>query len=307
MAERGGRLVRSVAGAVDDPFRVVELDRDAAARLGDEMASLSLTGGRRVVRVREATDGMTAAVEAALAGPGSALLLLEAGALPGRSRLRVALERHAAAAVIACYAPDGTAVTAAIRSGLAALQVTIAPPALAWLTSQLGGDLATTRGEVEKLALYVGVGGEVDLTAAQACVGDLAGLSLEDAVFAATAGDVAATDRALELALAEGASPVAVIRAALGHVQRLHRARLTMRDGMSAAEAAKTVRPPIFFRREPAFVAALRLWPGQRLELTATTLGAAEGKCKRTGLPAETLCRSAVIGVALRAAALRRG
>ena len=41
-----------------------------------------------------------------------------------------------------------------------------------------------------------------------ACVGDLAGLSLDDALFAATEGDVARADRALELAIAEGATPV---------------------------------------------------------------------------------------------------
>ena len=50
-----------------------------------------------------------------------------------------------------------------------------------------------------------GPGGRVDLEAAMACVGDLAGLSLDDALFAATEGDVATADRALELAMAEGA------------------------------------------------------------------------------------------------------
>ena len=52
--DRASRLVRAVAGASDDPFRVAELDRDGFGRIAEEMASLSLTGGRRVVRVREA-------------------------------------------------------------------------------------------------------------------------------------------------------------------------------------------------------------------------------------------------------------
>ncbi len=72
-----------------------------------------------------------------------------------------------------------------------------------------------------------------------ACIGDLSGLSLDDALFAATVGDVATTDRALELAIGEGAAPVRVLRAAIMHLQRLHRARLAMARG-GAGEAAKS-------------------------------------------------------------------
>ena len=163
-----------------------------------------------------------------------------------------------------------------------------------------------TRAELEKLALFVGAGGRVDLAAAQECVGDLAGLSLDDALFAATAGDVAATDRALELAMAEGANAVGVLRAMLMHLQRLQRARATVALGASASEAAKAARPPVFFRREAAFVQALRLWSEDALRLICGRVWEAERACKRTGSPAETLCRSVVLGIAQRAAAARR-
>jgi len=63
--------------------------------------------------------------------------------------------------------------------------------ALSWLGGQLGADQAVTRNEVEKLALYAGQGGQVDLTAARVCVGDLSGMSLDDALFAATAAMLA--------------------------------------------------------------------------------------------------------------------
>jgi len=47
---RARAMTVAVAGALDDPFRVAELDREDIARLPDEAATLSLTGGRRVVR-----------------------------------------------------------------------------------------------------------------------------------------------------------------------------------------------------------------------------------------------------------------
>ncbi len=304
--ERAARLVRAVVGAADDPFRLVELERDGFASIPDEVASLPMTGGRRVVRVRDAAESVTPFVQAVLAGPATGLLVLEAAGLTGKGKLRALVERAPDAAAIACYPLAGRALEQAITAGLAEFGVTVEADALHWLSGQLGADQAVTYAEVEKLAIYAGRDGRVDLDAARICVGDLAGLSLDDALFAATSGDVAATDRALELAMAEGAAPVGVLRATLAHLQRLQRARASMALGRSAAEAAKSVRPPIFFRREGAFIAALMNWSEPALEQACQRVWDAERACKRTGSPAETLCRNALIGLSQRGAVASR-
>src|SRR4051812_40546176 len=85
--ERAGMLVRTVTEG--DPMRLVEVPREAsrdAALLAAEAASLPLTGGRPLVRVREAGDGFTAAAKAALTGPGPGLVVLEAPEMPARSK-----------------------------------------------------------------------------------------------------------------------------------------------------------------------------------------------------------------------------
>lgn len=303
---RARALTVAVAGALDDPFRVAELDREDLARLPDEAATLSLTGGRRVVRLREVTDAAaTAAVQTVLAGRAPALVVIEGAGLPTRSKLRTLLEAAPDGAAIACYPEDARAVGETIRHLLDAAKVRVDREALAWLTSQLGADRASTQAEIEKLALYVGPGGTVDLRAAMTCVGDLAGLSLDDALFAATDGDVATTDRALELAIAEGATPVGVIRAGMLHLQRLHRARLAMDDGTSAPDATKAARPPVFFRRLGAFSRALGLWASPTLGAALAALADAERACKRTGAPDTVICRNAVLTLARRAAAVR--
>lgn len=299
--ERAEALVRTAAGSLDDPFRVAELERDSLDQLPAEAASLSLSGGRRVVRVRDATDAAAGAVGEVLAGSGEALVVLEAGGLGGRSRLRSLIESARGAAAIACYPDEGSGLEETIRSTLAASGVAADADAQAWLAAQLGADRGTTRQELSKLALYAGPGGRVDLASAMACVGDLAGLSLDDALFAATAGDPVTTDRALGLALAEGASPVGVLRAGLMHLQRLHRMRLAMDGGLSAREAIKAARPPVFFRRVEPVARALRLWPPGSLLEALEGLAQAERSCKRTAAPGETICRNAVLGLARQA------
>jgi DNA polymerase-3 subunit delta len=305
MRDRASALVRAVAGSLDDPFLVAELNREEVGRLADEAASLPMTGGRRVVRLRDASDAATAAVTAILKGAAPALVVLEAPGLPARSRLRALVEAAPDAAAIGCYPEEGRALEETIRSVMTEMGVVIAGEALGWLSAQLGADRASTRQELEKLALYVGPGGRVDLEAALACVGDLAGLSLDDALFAATEGDVAMADRALELAIAEGAAPVGVLRAALMHLQRLHRARLAVDEGLPAAEATKSLRPPVFYRRVGAFTKALGLWSSGGLMAAMAGLAEAERACKRTGAPDLVLSRSAVLTLARRAAAAK--
>jgi DNA polymerase-3 subunit delta len=290
---------------LDDPFLVAELAREDVGQLANEAASLSLTGGRRVVRMREATDAATDQAASILKGSAPALVVLESPGLATRSRLRSLVEGAADGAAIACYPEEGRALTETIRAVLTEAGASIDADALAWLSDQLGADRVSTRQEVEKLALYVGGGGRVDIEAAMACVGDLAGLSLDDALFAATEGEVATADRALELAMGEGASAVGVVRASLVHLQRLHRGRLLMDDGLPHAEAAKAMRPPVFFRRVAAFTRALALWPSPALLAAMDGLADAERACKRTGAPDMALARNAVLTLARRAAVAR--
>ena len=305
--DRAEMLVRAIAGSLDDPFLVTELPRDAIRTLSDEAAGLSLMGGRRVIRVRDVTDAATDPVQVLLKSRAPALVVLEGPTIASRSKLRTLLETATEGAAIACYPEEGRALDDTIRETLRSNGAGVEPDALSWLSQQLGADRASTRAELEKLALYVGLGNRVDLEAAMTCVGDLAGLSLDDALFAATTGDVATTDRALEAAMAEGAAPVQVLRAALGHLQRLHRARLAMDEhGLTATDAAKGLRPPVFYQKVGAFTRSLALWPAATLTAAMTALAEAERGCKRTGWPDHTLCRNAVLTLARRTAASSR-
>ncbi len=304
--DRAAALVRAVAGSLDDPFLVAELGREDAGTLTDEANSLPLTGGRRVVRLRETTDAVADRVADILRSAAPALVILEAAGLATRSRLRSIVEAAPDGVAIGCYPEEGRALGDTIRAVLGDVGVAIDADALTWLSDHLGADRVSTRAEAEKLALYAGPRGRVDLTAAMACVGDLAGLSLDDALFAATAGDVARADRALELALAEGATPVGVLRAGLMHLQRVHRVRLVVDAGRDVADAVKSARPPVFFRRVAAFSRSVELWPSASLVAAMGGLSEAELGCKQTGAPDGVLARNAVLALARRAAGAAR-
>jgi DNA polymerase-3 subunit delta len=303
--ERGEGLARAVAVSLDDPFRFTELTKPDPGTLALEASALSFTGGRRVVRVREAADNLTATLTATCASAEDSLIILEAGELTPRSKLRAWAEKEARAGALACYAEEGTVLRNTLDRLFAAEKVAVAPEALEWLVQHAGSDRGMIRSEVEKLALYVGEGAMVDLEAVREIAGDQADLSMEDALYAAARGAVAEADRAAAAALAEGASAVGLVRAAHGHMDRLARLAAARDSGVNAQDAVKALRPPVFFRRERAMIEAAEIWRAPAITAVQLALREAEMQCKRTGLPAEAIAHAAILAIGRRAARLK--
>ena len=296
---RADTLTESVVGARDDPFRVAWLGREDHDRLLEEASAIAMLGGRRVVRVRDAGDTLAPAVAMVAQDKGESLVVLEAsGPLPARSKLRTLVEGLPQGAAIACYPEEGRQLEEAVRAGLAEAGVSLDPDALAWLVERVGSDWAATRGEIEKLILYAGTQRRLGLEDVRACVGDAGTVAFDDAVFAATVGDAAAADRAIERALAEGITAVAVTRGVLSHLGKLHLARGHMAAGSSAEEAVRALRPPVFFKRAPAFTRALAAWSAERLLHAMGETRRVELACKQTGAPDELLVRRLVLALA---------
>jgi DNA polymerase-3 subunit delta len=309
--ERADGLARTVCADLSDPFRVATLNGAVLAadpaRLADEAAQLSLAGGRRVVRVRGGADVQGRLFAGFLAElPGEALVVVEAGELPGSSSLRRTFEVSPRAAAVGCY-PDGPRDRAmVIRDSLAAHRVTASRDATQYLVDHLGDDRLVTRSELDKLALYAGDGGRVELEDAVRSVGDSAALELDDAVMAAAEGDTARLERVLGRVFQEGESPVTVVRATLRHLQRLHGLAARIAGGGSAEEVMRAARPPIFFKHQDSIRRQLALWREAGLRTALGRLAEAEIRIKTTGFPAETLCREALATVAQAAKPPRR-
>lgn len=304
--ERSDALLAAVTEDASDPFRSVEISTDTLkgdpTRLMDEASALSFSGGRRVVRVRGGIDALAEHFAMVMeSGTGEALVIVEAGELPARSALRKVFESGDRAVAIPCYVDNERQLDQLVHESLAAHGLHASPEAGAFLVGNLGGDRAVTRQELEKLAIYKGGPGQVTLEDAEAAVGDSTRTSMDAVVYAAFGGDLAALDRALEKALAEGVQPVAILRSAARHLLRLHMARSSMSAGRSADQAMQALKPPVFFGVKEAFRDQLRRWDETRLNGAMGLVTEAEIDCKTTGTPAEAVCGRALIRLAVAA------
>ena len=310
--ERAETLARAICADPKDAFCVTDLAPAALGAdphlLASEVAQMTLFGGRRLVRVRDAGDGLGTLFQRFFKekSGGDGFVLVEAGALTARSSLRRAFETATSAVAIACYPDTARDLRALIGEVMAQHRIRIDAEAVAWLVDHLGADRGLSRRELEKLALYAGDGGSVSVEAAALLVGDSAAFEMDDAVLGAMSGDMAMLERALERLFAEGESPVTVLRAAQRHVTRLHIAATRVDDGASEEEAVGALRPQPLFRVADRMRLQLRHWPARRARAALSLLLDAEINLKRSGPPPEAVCRDALLRIARRVAEVKR-
>ncbi|TAK98217.1 MAG: DNA polymerase III subunit delta [Rhodospirillaceae bacterium] len=302
--ERMVALTRAIAGSTDDPFRTAEFPADSLrsdpARLGDEAAALALTGGRRVVRFRDASDTVAGVFADWLKAPlGDSLVIVTAGELTPRAKLRQVFEDADQAAAVACYTDEADVLARLVRETLKGAGLTVTSEALDWLTDHLGGDRELSRRELEKLVTYMGTGNStVTAEDVLACIGDTAAFDVDDLIFAMADGDQAAVQRTFLRLTAEGTSPIAVITAAARHLVRLHETRGRLADGRNLEQAVAGLRPPVFFKFKTRFQAQANKWNEALLARGLELLTDAEVAAKSTDMPVEAVAERALIQVA---------
>ncbi len=304
--ERLNTITKSIAGSVDDPFRVSEFDagalKDDPARLRDEAASMALTGGRRVVRIRDATDTVAELCGKWLASAtGDAMVVFAAGDLPARSKLRLAFEEADNAAAVPCYADDNEAISRLVREMLKTAGLSISGDALDWLVDHLGGDRELTRREIEKLIMYVGgnaAGRTISEDDVLACVGDTSAVDLDGLIYAMADGDQATVQRIYARLTAEGTSAIGILTAASRHLVRLHEIRGKVADGRGLDSAMMSLRPPVFFKFKGRFQAQANRWTESLLARGLGVLTEAELAAKSTDMPTEAVIERALIQIA---------
>lgn len=304
--ERFLAATRSLLGGdTDDPFRLIDLSpRDLKAddphALAHELAMLPMTGGQRIVRVREAPDRIAPLVKAALSPPRAGFLLLAGGELGAGTGLRKLLEAAPEAAVIACYPPDAAAIASMAEKRFREEAITADRDALELLGERLEGETGLARQAIEMMALYAGPKGRVEVETVLALLGDQGAVALDEGILHAFAGEAEDAEARLTRALADGAGAIALLRSGLRWLQRLQAMRGAMDQGASAGEAVKGARPPVFWKLTGQAERALRRLDGPRIERWSLRLLQAERACKRTGAKDTLLAFDALLPVSAR-------
>lgn len=308
--ELAQRAVRKIAGSLDDPFTVTELqDQDLApdaARLADEVQSISMFGGTRAIWVKGAGESFHKSVQPMLEGKiAGNLVIAEAGPLAKSSQLRNSFEKSPRALIVPLYEAEPAEIAALTEQILAKDNLQIGPDALHRFIELAGTSRGLVRREAEKLALYCLGQQRVSAEDVEAICGNESGASPEDLADAVFGGDVAAADRLFHDLARSGSDPGRLLSAVHGHCQRLQDFRVAIDRGATAEQVLKSARPPVFFKRQRIMHSELRAWSLADLVQAGATLGNAVFAARQAAHLGEAIAARCLLSLARKGLALR--
>lgn len=305
MRERSNTIGKTIVEDLHDPFNVCVLSTDALnddpARLGDEANAMSMMGGKRLIRVENASDKITASIKDYLENPNDdALIILEASDLAPRSSLRKLCESAKNAAALPCYVDDERGLAQIIRKALHDEGLQAEPDTVSWLSANISGNRGKVRAELEKLIVYKGNDkSPIRLTEAQEICGAAGAQSFDDLVFSVGGNNPKLALKAYNTLMDEGVAEIAVLRALQNHFRRLHLAKAIIGEGKSTDEAMKNLSPPVFFKQKSSFQGQLNRWTLPKLDRILDKLSDLEAQTKQTGTPVNTLCSQAILSISM--------
>jgi len=306
VSERAQALARRMAAGFDpagELLRLDDADLDADPdRLAVELETVPMFGGPKVLRTVASRRVNAAALKPLIEGrPLEGVLIVEAGNLKPDDSLRVLFEKSPAAAAVACYADGAQDLDALAREMVKDAGATISAEARHALVDRLGADRVLSRGEIEKLLLYVGGRREIRLEDVEAVVGDVSELALERITFAAASGQPERAIGECGRAVSAGESPQTIIAAVQRHFQRLHRVRSALDTGTGLDDALRLLRPQLHFKQKDAFAAQCRLWTAARLGDALSRIFAAARAARLSSSLEEPLAERLILGLAMMA------
>ncbi len=308
---RARSVVGKLAGGnIDDPFGVFICDDSVRngnpAALLDEAFSLSMIGGDKVIWVRDGGDKIAADLTRVLGAETAAnFMVVEAGDLNPRSKLRQAFEKAGNAVAIGCYLDDERSLTALITERFRAFEVRADKAAIDTLVNKLGQDRLANLSEIEKLCLLVGPGGQLDEETVLMAVGDGGGDLVDECVYAVFDGQRQQADQLVARNYDDGVAPVQLTRRFQGHLDRLLTVRGRIDEGESLTQALAKLQPRVFFKFSDRFQRQVSTWSRENLIKCQAALVELEIECKTTGMPDAALCQR--IALSISGLARRRG
>jgi DNA polymerase-3 subunit delta len=293
--ERADVLAGRIAKIPDDPFDVAVVTEsdmsEDGARLEGELTALSMTGGRRLVRLRLTSEKASIdklAAEALgehVAGEFNpdAFFLIEAGGLAAASALRKTAEKATGAACIPCYEDEPGDVARLVREALAKDKLSLNSEAMDLFVSRLPHERGVVRAEIERLALFLGPGAgrTVGPDELEPYLGVEPEASLFDAAADAFGGRGKNAQAGLRRAFGEGEAGAAAVRAAGMHLGKLRRALTLAKSGADMKEAAKAA--GVFWKQEREFLRQARAWSLKDLDQVQPDVLNADRACKTAG------------------------
>lgn len=301
------RLIRKLSGDDPDAASLVVLDGseiDAEpSLLAVEARTMSLFGGKRIVRVRNAGKSLVMTLTELRDDLQGAAIVLEAGNLPPRDALRALVEAASTGRALPCYPDSDEALQTLIKETFNQQGIRIDADVVSTLREILGNDRAITRRELEKLSLYAASSKQLTREDVLLLCADNGMLVIDAIVDAAAGGHAERLELALNRALASTVDPQRLLAMCTIHFANLRRWRTEVDAGKSPRAVLDGQRPKPHFSRVGALEQQLRLWSDDALATASARILQSTNDTRRRPALAEPALRRTLLAICMMAAA----
>jgi DNA polymerase III, delta subunit len=304
--ETAQRLIRFLSG--DDPgsanvtiFDGPELQADPSL-LVLEARSVSLFGGKRIIRVRNATKALVMPLTELRDDPGGTAIVLEADNLTPRDALRSLVEAAKLGRALPCYPDSDETLVALMRETFNQAGIRTDSDVIPTLREILGNDREITRRELEKLVLYAATTKSLTREDVLLLCADNGALAIDAILDSTGSGHAEKLELALNRALAANVNPQQILAMLNTHFANLRRWRVEVDTGKSPRSVLEGLKPKPHFSRMNALEQQLRLWNDQSLASATERLLNAVSETRRRPALADAVLRRTTLSLCMTAA-----
>ncbi|MGB3335785.1 MAG: DNA polymerase III subunit delta [Devosia sp.] len=305
--ETAQRLIRQLSGDDPEAASVVtldgtEVDADPSI-LAVEARTMSLFGGKRIVRVRGAGKSLVMTLTELRDDPAGAAIVLEAGNLAPKDALRALVEAAKLGRALPCYPDSDETLQALIRETFNQNGIRIDADVVTTLREILGNDREITRRELEKLCLYAASTKTLTREDVLLLCADNGMLVIDAILDAAGGGHAERLELALNRALSSAVDPQRLLAMCTIHFANLRRWRTEVDAGKPPRMVLENLRPKPHFSRISALEQQLRLWSDESLATAAERILQTTADTRRRPALAEAALRRTLLAICMMAAA----
>mgnify|MGYP001205425638 FL=1 len=282
---RSKEITTKIVPNLSDPLLIREFSvkqvEENGNNLFDEFFSISMFGGKKLIKVNQANNKITKNIKALfeVESKSDNFILIIAGELDSSSSLRKFSEKSPKIATITCYEDNIVTISNIVRSEFAKYSIKIESGVVEYINSKFSKNRLIILNEIHKIITYLGDKKNLTLKTAQNLLSDISEVSINEFVNYFAVLDLQKSISILDQIYYQKINPIVIIRYLQNYFFKLYKIAANIEGGSNIEAEIKTQR--IFFKEQDFCRKHNKIWKIKSIEKMLMRLQEVEIKCKK--------------------------
>ena len=292
-------LVREKSEIIIDAFKndqteIIKFENDELIlnpeKLSNEFNTFSLTAEKKIISVINTKDNLVELINNIVLENSNNLIIFEAGELTPRSKLRKFFEKEKNLGILACYFDTERDIEDLIEKTFKNENISINKNIIQLISKHLGNERHIVKNEIEKIILYLKDKKEIKVENILKCLSQNEEYGFDDLNYTLCDGNVIKLDKIINQLYLEGINPIALLRSAGKHFQKILFVNQKIDSGINFNESLTQLKPPIFFLYINQFKNQVTKWKTTLCYKAIERIMETEKLCKLNSKISKILC-----------------